>query len=434
MRLVVIGGEAAGLSAASRARRIDSSLEIVVLEKGETISYAACGLPYYVAGLLDTTDPLVTYTPEFFGRERNIAVRVRAEVAAIEHPRRQIVLANGERVPYDRLVIATGARTDRNSIPGSELPHVFSLHSLPEAIRLRSFLERARPKRAAVIGAGYIGLEAAEALRTHGLRVTVFDSSRYALGRTDADLTSALRGHLERFHIDLRLDTPVAEVDGGRVHDDTYDVVVLASGLIPNVELAAEAGVRLGRTGAILATDHMETSLGGVYAAGDCVETIHVVTGRPAYVPLGTTANKTGRVAGANAAGRRERFGGVAGTAIVSVCGLAVATTGLSLTEARTEGFDAVSARVESRDRSAYFRSRPTTVELVAERGAGRLLGGVVLGERDAGLRINVVAAALTSRMRIEEFERLDLAYAPPFAPVWDPLLIAARQLAKLIN
>jgi NADPH-dependent 2,4-dienoyl-CoA reductase/sulfur reductase-like enzyme len=430
MRLLVIGGVAAGLSAAARARRLDASLDILVLEKSDVISYAACGLPYLVEGRVGSREDLIVYTPERFRRERNIDVRTHAEVHSIHHSARQVALAGGERVHYDRLVIATGARPDRR-LPGAGQPHVFTLDSLAAAERLREFLRERKPRRAVVVGAGYIGLEAADALRTHGLSVTVFESSAFVLNRPCADLTEAVHKHLKQFHIDLRLSEPVREIEPNRVNDVPCDLVVLCAGLLPNVEIAAEAGIDLGRTGAIRVTDRMETNLTGVYAAGDCAETTHVVTGAPVYIPLGTTANKTGRVAGANAAGRRERFPGVAGTSIVRVCGLAIAMTGLSPAEAKKEGFHPVSAAIEARERPKYFWGRPTTVRLVADWATGRLLGGMVLGEAGAAGRINVLAAALTARMRLDEFEQLDLAYAPPYANVWDPLLICAQQLRR---
>jgi NADPH-dependent 2,4-dienoyl-CoA reductase/sulfur reductase-like enzyme len=208
-------------------------------------------------------------------------------------------------------------------------------------------------------------------------------------------------------------------------------MVVASAGFKPNVEQAAEAGVAVGRSGAIRTDDHMETSLPGVFAAGDCAETMHIVTGRPAWIPLGTTANKTGRVAGANAAGGRERFGGVAGTTIVGIFGMGFATTGLSVAQARTEGFSPVAARIEAGVRPRYYGGGKTTVELVADRPTRRLLGGSAIGEDGAAGRINVIAAALAARLRVDEFEQLDLAYSPPFATVWDPLLIAAQQLIK---
>jgi NADPH-dependent 2,4-dienoyl-CoA reductase/sulfur reductase-like enzyme len=430
MRLVVIGGVAAGLSAAARARRCDASLDITVLEKGAAVAWGACGLPYYLEGQVQSLEELIVYTPEYFLRERGITVRTGAEVVAIAHPRRQVVLANGERVPYDRLVVATGARPDR-SINGAAHPDVFTLATLDDARRLRCLLAGRHPRSAAIVGAGYQGLEMAEVLRTHGLAVTIFEAAGEVLGRQDSALTDHLRKHLERFHVELRTGARVESVEPDRVGDVRCDLVMLTAGWRPNVEIAVEAGVGLGRTGAIRVSDRMETSLAGVYAAGDCAETNHLVTGRPVYLPLGTTANKMGRIAGANAAGRRERFPGVAGTCIVRVCGLGVAVTGLSEAQARKEGLDPVEERIEATDRPRYFHGGPATVSLVADRRTGRLIGSTVIGQRGAAGRINVLATAITNRMRVEDLEQLDLAYAPPFGLVWDPILIAAQKLMK---
>jgi NADPH-dependent 2,4-dienoyl-CoA reductase/sulfur reductase-like enzyme len=428
MRLLVIGGVAAGLSAAARARRIDPNLEIAVLEKGADISYGACGLPYYLEGRVRRAEQLIVYTPEYFRKERNIAVRTGARVVSISHPRREVALdsAGGERVHYDRLVIATGARPRTADFEGATLPQVFTLHTLEDAQRLKAYLRDKQPKKAVVIGAGYIGLEAADALRRNGLAVTIVEHGPHVLGRGDAGLTQAVRERLERFRVELQLNTRITDV--GR-----YDLAILATGLRPNVEIAAEAGVEAGRTGAIRVDEHMETNLPGVYAAGDCTEATHLVTGRPAYIPLGTTANKMGRVAGANAAGRRERFGGVVGTAIVSIFGMGVGFSGLSVDQARREGFSPVSARIVAPSRPGYFDGKPLTVELVADSGSHRLVGGSVWGEDGVEGRINVIATALHNRMHVEDLEQLDLAYAPPFATVWDPVLIAARQLSKMV-
>ncbi|HWQ54174.1 MAG TPA: FAD-dependent oxidoreductase [Bryobacteraceae bacterium] len=434
MRLLVIGGVAAGLSAASRARRVDASLEIVVLEKGGVISYGACGLPYLVEGRVRTPEELIVYTPEYFARERNITVRTGARVESIQHGRREVVLAGGERVRYDRLVIATGARPSTARIAGADLPHVFTLHTMDDALRMMRFLDEKRPRRAVVIGAGYIGLEAADALRARGLEVTIFEAGANVLRREDPELTRHAAVHMASSGVALRLNAPVKAIEPDRVDDVACDMVVLAAGITPNAELAADAGIERGRTGAIRVDERMETNLPGVYAAGDCAEADHMVTGRPAYIPLGTTANKQGRVAGANAAGGRERFGGVTGTAILSLFGKGFAVTGLSAEQARREGFTPVAARIEGRSRAGYFDGRPTAVELVADCGTRRLVGGTVIGEDGTAGRINVIAAALQARMRVEDFENLDLAYAPPFAPVWDPLLIAAQQLSKALD
>lgn len=432
MRLVVIGGVAAGMSAAARARRVDPSLEVVVLERGPHVAWAACGLPFYVSGRVARLEDLIVYTPERFQRERGVIVRTGAEVVAIRPARRRVVLRDGEQIAYDRLIVATGARP-RREIAGSDLPHVFTLHSLEDGRRLRAFLQERRPRRAVVVGAGYIGLEIADALAERGLAVTVFEASPDVLGRQDPELTRLVQQRLAGRGIELRLGTPVQGIEPGAVEGTPAELVVLASGIRPNVELAVEAGIELGRSGAIRVNEYMETNLAGIFAAGDCAETTHIVTGGPAYIPLGTTANRMGRVAGANAAGRRERFAGVAGTLIVALRELVVAVTGLSVAQARQAGFQPVSVRVEAPDRSRYLDSRPTWVELVAERTTRRLIGGSVIGEKGVAGRINVIAAALASAMTVEQFAQLDLAYTPPLAPVRDPLLVAAAELSKAL-
>ena len=423
MRLLVIGGVAAGLSAAARARRLDSALEIVVLEKGETVSYGACGLPYFIEGRVRRAEQLIVYTPEYFRKERDITVRTGAEVVGIQHPRREVHLRSGERIHYDKLVIATGARPA--TFPAGE--NQFTLHTFDDAKKLKQYLTERRPQRATVIGSGYIGLEAADALRRNGLAVTLYDRNANILGRDDPVLTERVRRHLELFRIDLHMGHAVEPAA-----DD--ELVVLATGIKPNVELAADAGVDRGRTGAIRVDERMQTNLAGVFAAGDCAETTDLVTGCAAYVPLGTTANKMGRVAGANAAGARERFPGIVGTMIVNVCGLAIGHTGLSAAQARAAGFDPVSARIDSLHRPRYFHGKPITVELIADRRSGRLVGGCIIGEEGVAGRLNVIATALHQKVRVEDFETFDLCYAPPFAPVWDPLLIAAQQLTRILT
>lgn len=430
MALVVIGGVAAGLSAAARARRIDPQLEIVVLEKGPLISYGACGLPYFVEGRIRDASGLIVYTPEYFRKERNIEVRTQARVVTISHPRREVTLESGDRVRYDRLVISTGARCDTCGLPGLP-PSVFTLHTVDDATRLRTFLQEKQPRHGVVIGAGYIGLEAADALRRNGVRVTVLERSANLLLRDDAWWTALVRKQLETHGVELHCGVEAKSIQEDRVGDFPAGVVVVAAGFRPNVELASAAGVEIGRTGAIATDDRMETNLRGVYAAGDCAEVQHLVTGRPTWIPLGTTANKAGRVAGANAAGARERFGGIVGTSIVGLFGVGFATTGLTASQARSEGFSPVAVQIESKNKAGYFQGVKSHVELVCDRATGRLLGGSVVSEDGAAGRINVIATALHAGMRVEQFEQLDLAYSPPFATVWDPLLIAAQQLVR---
>jgi len=431
MALVVIGGVAAGLSAAARARRIDSRLEIIVLERGPVISYGACGLPYYVEGRVRETRELITYTPEYFRKERQIDVRTGALVTSISHPRREVVLESGAAVKYEKLVIATGARGGLPDLPGAKQPHVFTLFTLEDAERMRRFVRERRPRHVVVVGAGYIGVEAADALRRNGLRVTILERSPHALLRDDDEFSGAVRRQLERHGVELRTGVAVAAIESDRAAGIACDMVVLAAGFKPNVELASAAGIELGRSGAIGTDEHMETNLRGVFAAGDCAEVTHRVTGRPTWIPLGTTANKAGRVAGACAAGARKRFAGIVGTSIVSIFGVGFATTGFSAAQARAEGFSPVVARIEANSRPRYYQGVKTRVELVADRGTRRLVGGSVIGEDGAAGRINVIAAALQARMTVEDFDQLDLAYSPPFAPVADPLLVASRQLLK---
>lgn len=424
MRIVIVGGVAAGLSAASQARRAGPSAEIIVLEKGARISYGACGLPYLLEGRVASIDQLVVHSPAFFEKERNIRIRTRSEVIAIEHPRREAVLSTGERVRYDRLVWAAGARPARLS----RQPRVFRLHTDEDALKLLDFLDSRRPRAAAVVGGGYIGLEAATALRARGLRVRLYHDSTTLLHREDPWLTKLVAARLEECGVELRLNEP-ADPDSLDA-----DLVIDSTGLRPNVEIPAEAGASLGRTGALSVSDHMETSLHGVYAAGDCCEARHIVSGRGVWIPLGTTANRMGRVAGANAAGRRDRFEGVAGTSIVRVAGLAAAVTGFSQQQARREGFSPVEAVVEGRERARYFFGRNIHVQLVADRNSRRLLGAAVVGDNGVLARINTAAAALAARMDAETFAGLDLAYAPPYSTVTDPLMAAARRLLRLLD
>jgi NADPH-dependent 2,4-dienoyl-CoA reductase/sulfur reductase-like enzyme len=424
MRLVVVGGVAAGLSAASRARRLDASLDIVVIEKGERISYGACGLPYFIEGRVRSIDELTVYKPEFFERERNIRIRTRTEVTAIRHPAREVVLSSGEKLRYDRLIWTAGARPEQLNLDRDG--RLFTLHTDVDALRLDAFLRERAPKSAAVVGGGYIGLEMAGALRARGLKVTLIESGKDLLQRGDAHLTQTIVERLERCRVEVRLGESAG--DPGQL---PHDLILWSAGLKPNVEIPAAAGVELGRTGAILTDDGMETALRGVYAAGDCCETNHVVSGKPCWIPLGTTAQKTGRVAGANAAGRRDRFNGVAGTSIVKVCGLGVGVTGLSESEARRCGFRPIAARVEAFEKARYFLGRKVQATLIADAGSGRLLGATVTGDDGVLARLNTVVAALHARMNVEQFAGLDLAYAPPYAPVMDPVLLAAQQLLK---
>jgi len=446
-RLVIIGGVAAGMSAASRARRLNPQMEVVVLEKGDFVSYGTCGLAYYVSGVVADADDLVIYTPEHFRDLRGIHVLTRNEALEIRPGSKQVLVRQpgGEAVPvdYDKLVIAAGAAPAVN-IPGADEPGVFRCNNLADAIALRTFLTDRRPQRAVVIGGGYIGLEVAEALRVRNLAVTLLERSGSLMEDLEPEIGRWVEQWLKDNGVTLRLNSPVRAIDpepGGSLavsYGDrqvcSAEVVVLASGLVPRADLAAHAGIQLGASGAIRTDERQQTNLPGVYAAGDCVETRNRVTGGTAYVPLGTTANKQGRVAGENAAGGNATFPGIVGTLVTKVFDLEVAKTGLSWAGARAAGFQPEVVKIDSRSRARYLKGKALRVTLVADRPSGRLLGAQMAGEEGAARRIDVVATALAAGMTLDDFVHLDLGYAPPFGPVYDPLLVAAWQGLKLIG
>jgi NADPH-dependent 2,4-dienoyl-CoA reductase/sulfur reductase-like enzyme len=445
-RLVIIGGVAAGMSAASRARRINPQLEIVVLEKGDTVSYGACGLAYLVSGIVKQPDDLVVYTPDFFRAERAIDVRTGSEAVEIVPSRKEVVVRSAglaRPLKYDKLVIAAGA-APAEKIPGAEGPRVFTCNDLAGALALREFLEVRRPRTGVVIGGGYIGLEVAEALRAHNVEVTVLERGASLLEDLEPEIHEWVAERLARHGVKVLTKTAVSAMESSRTGPASVlygekkallaDVVVVATGVRPRVALAERAGIELGPTGGIRTDDRQQTNFSGIYAAGDCTEVRHLVTGGPTYAPLGTTANKQGRVAGENAAGGHATFPGVVGTLVAKVFELEVAKTGLSYAAARAAGFPAETVVVTSRSQAKYLGGRPLRATLTVERTSGRVLGGQLAGEEGAARRVDVLAAALTARMTLDDFVHLDLGYAPPFGPVYDPLLIAAWEALQKIG
>lgn len=445
-RLLVIGGVAAGMSAASRARRINPHLEVVVLEKGDYVSYGACGLTYLVSGIVSRPEDLVVYTPEFFRTQRGIDVRTGHQATEIIPGKKQVEVRSGREtlsLKYDKLVMAAGGAPAAN-IPGADRPCVFTCNDLAGALALRDFVRERRPRRGVVIGGGYIGLEVAEALRIRNVEVTVIERSDNLLEDLEPEVGEWVGERLARHGVRVIFNATVSSIEPGLNNSVTVvygprrempaDVVVLAAGLVPRAELAAGAGVELGPSGAIRTDDRQQTNLPSVYAAGDCVETLHLVTGRPAYIPLGTTANKQGRVAGENAAGGNATFPGVVGTLVTKVFELEVAKTGLSSTAARAAGFGPEAVTVESRSQAKYLGGKPLRATLVVDRESGRLLGGQLAGEEGAARRIDVLATALTAQLTLADFVHLDLGYAPPYGPVYDPLLVAAWEALRKIG
>ena len=446
-RLVVIGGDAAGMSAASQARRRrgPEELEIVAFERGDYTSYSACGLPYYVADVVDAIDDLIARHPHEFRENHNIDVHMRHEVLAIDADRRRVTVrdlqAGTERdEPFDQLVIATGSTPFRPPLEHADAAGVFGIQTVTDGEALRDYIVERRPQHAVVVGGGYIGLEMGEAMQRRGLSVTILEAGPQVMSTLDPDMGEMVGNAVRGLGCELRTGTRVEAFEardghiGAVVTDQgTFpaDVVVLGLGVRPNVALAQEAGVTIGVTGAIATDRRMSTSVEGIWAAGDCVETYHRVARRPVNIALGTHANKQGRVIGVNATGGYLTFPGVIGTAVTKICALEVARTGLTEREAHAAGFEFTTATIESTTRGYYPGASPITVKVLAERGTGRLIGAQIIGQEGAAKRVDVMAAAIWNEMTAEAFSSLDLGYAPPFSPVWDPTLIAARKITS---
>jgi len=444
-RLVIVGGDAAGMSAASQVRRMRSDVEIIAFERGAFTSYALCGLPYYVAGYVAEWSQLIARTPEAH-RRNGIDVRLRTEVIGLDLARREVIALDHEqrreyREPFDQLVLATGARPRELAVPGRDAAGIFTLHGIEEAQALVDWLARERPQRAAVVGGGYIGIEIAEAFRARGLATTLIEAGEQVMPMLDPDMAELVERALREEQVTVLTKAPVEAfaTRGGRVGavitpagEIAADVVVIGIGVEPNSELARAAGLVVGERNAVHVDDRCRTSEPGIWAAGDCADVSHRLLGRSVYFPLGTTANKQGRICGLNLGGRDARFPGIVGTAITRFGDTEIARTGLSEREARAAGLSVITGHARSTTRSGYFPGASwMTVKMLAEESTGGLLGAQIVGGPGAGKRIDTVATALSAGLTLEEFIYLDLAYAPPFSPVWDPVVVAARKLAR---
>ncbi len=442
-RLVVIGADAAGMTAASQARRRDRDLDVVAFEMGDYASYAACGEPYHIAGFVDPLDRLIARTPEQFARA-GVELHLRHEVTAIDLDRRVVEVRDHEgeatsETGFDKLLISTGARAFVPPMPGKDLAGVHTLRTLGDTAALRAIAD-AGSGNAVIVGGGFIGLEVAEAFQVKGWNVTIVEGLPTILSRTlDPEMADQVADAVREMGIDVLTDAMVGGIEGTdrvtgvSIGDETIpaDVVVLSIGSRPVAELARDAGIPLGVTGAIAVDDHQLTGVDGVWSAGDCAEAAHRVTGNAVNLHLGTVANKTGRVAGINMTGGDMAFPGVLATAITRVHGLEIASTGLRTSDAEAAGIDAVDVTVKGGTAAHYMPdSEPLTIRVTAERGTARLLGAQVVGGRGAGKRIDTFATAIWDGMAAGTLEWVDLAYAPPFAPVWDLIAIAARKAA----
>ena len=441
---MVVGGDAGGMAAATNARRRDPSLEIVALEKGRWTSYSACGIPYVVSGAVDGgVDALVARHPQQFRDDLRIDVRLRHEVTGLDLDQGRVQVRNQEHgrtfwMGFDQLHLGTGARPLRPDLPGIDLPFVHGVQTLDDATHLLRHAQQTECRRVVVVGGGYIGLEMAEAFVARGAAVTLVEAAPNVMRTLDADVASLVEVAIRRFGIDLRTGVDVKGFSEGVVHtaagDLEADLVVLGLGVVPNTELAADAGLRTGSRNALVVNPRQRTSHEAVWAAGDCCESFHLVSKRHVHVALGTVANRQARVAGINIGGGYATFPGVVGTAVTKVCSTEVARTGLTEHECTVAGIGFVTATIESTTRAGYFPgARPILVKMLAEPGSGRVLGTQIVGEEGAGKRIDIVAVALHAGMTVQDVVDADLSYAPPFSPLWDPVAVAARELLRSV-
>ncbi|MFH1466120.1 MAG: FAD-dependent oxidoreductase [Pseudomonadota bacterium] len=445
--IVVIGAVAAGMSAASQAKRRRKDAQVIVLEQGQDVSYGACGMPYNIGDAGRSPEDLNVISPRAFREKRGLDLRLGHRVERLDPAARRVHgrTVEGEEftVAYDELVLATGARPAPPPIPGIELPGVFPLRQLQDARDIKAWLAERAPARAVIVGGSYLGLELAEAMHARGLAVTLVKRSPALLPQLPDSMDALLRAELEAHGVRLLHGEPVRCVQAAGeglevlVGEEILpaDLVLLATGYRPNAEIGLEAGLEAGPAGAIAVDAHGRTSDPHVWAAGDCADAFHGLTGERVWAPRALRANRTGRIVGGNVLGAAQPIPDSLGTAGLQVFGLEVATTGFSEVQARAAGFDPVTETIKARSRAhAYPGGRDIHVHLVADKASGRLLGGALVGAEWAALRIDVVAAALHHGATVAELADYDLVYSPPFAPAWDPLLTCANQLAKAVG
>ena len=443
-RLVIVGGDAAGMSAASQAKRLAPGLEVIAFERGNHVSYSACGEPYLIGGEVSSIDRLVARTPAEFAA-KDIEVQTQTTVRAIDFDRRSVVVEKDDertRIGFDYLMYSTGATPARpKTIAGVD--EAYGLRSLDDAAHLRDVVDEG-VKRAAVVGGGYIGLEAAEALVHRGINVSLFTSSSHVLARTfDPDMGEPANDAVRRLGIDLRVSAPVVGVSSKGISTELdlipTDLVVLGLGTRPEIALAHEAGIALGETGAVAVNEFQETNIEGVWSAGDCAEATHRVSRRQVNIALGTVANKAGRIAGTNIGAtingkEKAKFAGVLGTAITKVGEVELARTGLTSRQAEAAGFEVVSGTVTGTNTAGYWpNAAPVELKIIADATTGRLLGAQIVGGAGSGKKIDALAMALWAEIGVEELAWIDFAYAPPFSGVWDLIHIAARRAAQAL-
>ncbi len=446
MRILVVGGVAAGASAATKARRTNEDAEIVLFERGNYVSFANCGLPYYIGGVIEDRDELLLVTPEMFKERFNIDVRINHEVTGVDAKKKTITVRTAEGVvteSYDKLILATGGTPIVPKIKGINKDGVYHVFTVPDADRIVSRLE-AGTKSAVVVGGGFIGLESAENLREKGVEVTIVERLPQIMSNMDPEFSDVLIREFDAMGVKVLTGASVAEISGrgkvsGVVLEDgtklACDMVIMAAGVRSSVELAQKAGLRLGVSGGVWTDATMRTSDPDIYAAGDMVESLNIVSGQKVRIPLAGSANKQGRVAGANAAGAHMLFKGVQGTAIIKVGGLTAARTGLNTREATLLNRDFECVYVPGFSNATYYPdAMPMVLKLTVEKQSGKLLGAQAIGRKGVDKRIDVLSTAIYAGLSVFDLENLDLAYAPPYSSAKDPVIMGGMIAANMIR
>lgn len=444
MRIIIIGAVAAGTSAAAKARRNSEDSEIIIYEKDSFISYSGCGMPYYIGGEVESADALTPRDSGFFKSKYNVDIHTLHEVLSISPDEKSVTvkdLTTGDIFTdhYDKLVIATGARATMPPIKGADARHVFTLRNINDMNRIKAFIDTNRPHSAAIIGTGFIGLEVSESLKGLGMEVTLLEKLPQVTPGLDSDMAIYVQNHIKQSGVSVLTDVSIAEImENSAVLSDSKeikaDMVLVSTGVRPNTELAAVAGIELGVAGAIRVNTRMQTNIPDIYACGDCIEQYHVVTGKPVYRPLGSTANKTGRIAGDSMTGGSLEFRGILGTGIFKIFDLTVAQTGLSEREARELGYDVAVCHIIKPNRPEYMHGKEMVIKGIADKETGRLLGTQIVGYEGVDKRIDVFVTAITFKANVEDLFHLDLAYAPPFSTTKDPVMYTGMILENAIH
>lgn len=444
MRIVIIGAVAAGTSAAAKARRNSENADIVIYEKDSFISYAGCGMPYYIGGEVEDAEVLIPRNPQFFKSKYNVDIKLLHEVIEIQPGDKTIKVKdlNTGLVfsdTFDKLIIATGASAIIPPIKGADYDHVFSLRNIGDMKQIKSFINDKKPVTAAIVGSGFIGLEMCENLKRLGMDVTIIEKLPQVTPGLDKDMAVYVEEQLNKNNINVWTGVSAVEIGNNTVilsdgKTILADLVLLSTGVRPNTSLAVRAGIEIGIAGAIKVNRRMETNITDIYACGDCIEHYNLITGKNVYRPLGSTANKTGRIAGDNVTDGKLEFRGILGTGIFKVFDLAVAQTGLSESEALEQGYEVIVCHNIKPNKAEYMGGKELVMKGIADKTSGRLLGAQIVGIEGVDKRIDVFVTALTFKAKVEDLFHLDLAYAPPFSTTKDPVMYTGMILDNAIN